>query len=185
MSIAVVTGDQLERRRVTQIADLAQLVPGLTFQPSDFGSPVFTIRGVGQKDNAVAVTPTVSIYVDEVPIPFSVMSLGAAFDVERVEVLKGPQGTLFGQNSTGGAINFIAAKPTSYLDAAVSASYGRFDEVDAQGYLSGPLSETVCGAHRYTYRTEGRVATKPDPPWGRAREAQLQHRAPASGLDAL
>lgn len=154
MSITAVSGEQLERRGVTNIADLAKVVPGLTFQSGDFGSPIYTIRGVGQKDNGVAVFPTVSTYIDQVVVPFSVETLGTAFDLERVEVLKGPQGTLFGQNSTGGAINFIAAKPTKSFAAGLQTTYGRFGQFDAQGYISGPLADTLSA--RIAIKTEQR-----------------------------
>src|SRR3546814_15914890 len=68
----------------------------------------------------------------------------ASRDLERVEVLKGPHGILFGQNSTGGAINYIAAKPTRELEAGFSASYGRFDTFDGEAYISGPVSDTIA-----------------------------------------
>ncbi len=71
------------------------------------------------------------------------MSRGAVFDLECVEVLKGPQGTLFGQNSTGGAVNFIAAKPTRDFEAGIRLDYGRFDQIDAEAYVSGPISNTL------------------------------------------
>jgi outer membrane receptor protein involved in Fe transport len=71
------------------------------------------------------------------------MAEGAMLDLDRVEVLKGPQGTLFGENSTGGAINYIAAKPTEALKAGGDLSYGRFNDVDLQGFISGPIADTV------------------------------------------
>src|SRR3546814_20833585 len=96
--------------------------------------------------------PDVSVYLDQVPLPFPTLTSLTAFDLDRLEVLKGPQGTLFGQNSTGGAINYIAAKPTSDLSAGGSLSYGRFDTVELEGFLSGPLTNTL------RVRLAGRVA---------------------------
>ena len=154
MSITAVTGGQLEKQGITRVDDLAKVAPGFTYQPSDYGTPVYSIRGIGFKSDSVAVAPTVSVYVDQVPLPYSVMTPGAAFDLERVEILKGPQGTLFGENSTGGAINFVAAKPTDHLEAGVGLTYGRFNEADAQGFISGPLTDTLSG--RIALRTEQR-----------------------------
>jgi outer membrane receptor protein involved in Fe transport len=82
------------------------------------------------------------------------MTEGASLDLERVEVLKGPQGTLFGQNSTGGAVNYIAAKPTRHLSAGVDATYGRYNQTDISGFVSGPLSDTL--RVRVAARHEGR-----------------------------
>ena len=154
LSITAVTGDQLTRQGVTNPAQLERIVPGLTFTSSAYSAPVYTIRGIGSYDEAIGISPTVSIYVDQVPLPFSRMTQGAALDLERVEVLKGPQGTLFGQNSTGGAINYLPARPTSDFRAGVELTYGRFNEVDASGFISGPLAEGVSA--RLAVRTEQR-----------------------------
>ena len=86
---------------------------------------------------------SVAIYVDEVPLTYPVTTQGASFDLERLEVLKGPQGTLYGQNATGGAINYIASKPTDEFSAGVSGTIGRFKRGNVEGYVSGPLGSTV------------------------------------------
>ncbi len=153
MSITAANGAQLLSRGVTSTDDLGKLVPGFSFQKSNYGLPVYFIRGVGFFDTTLGVSPAVTVYTDQIPLPFSPMSRGAVLDLERVEVLKGPQGTLFGQNSTGGAINYIAAKPTRQLEMGTTLTIGRFNEVDAEAYVSGPLSDTlsfrIAGRHEY------------------------------------
>ncbi len=154
LSITAVSGDSLVRRGVTGAADLERVVTGFSYQPSPYGVPVFAIRGVGFFETSLAVAPTVTVYLDQVPLPFLAMTPGVAFDLERVEALKGPQGTLFGQNSTGGAINYIAAKPTKTFQVGVNAGYGRFNQFDADAFVSGPISETF--AARLAVRSEQR-----------------------------
>ncbi|MBZ9646904.1 TonB-dependent receptor [Sphingobium sp. 3R8] len=143
MSITAATAQDLSLRQVRDVQDLVKIVPGLTYQPSPYGTPVYTIRGIGLYDNGLASSPAVSIYVDEVPLSFPAMTDGAALDVERVEVLKGPQGTLFGQNATGGAINYIAAKPTSAFAAGGSISYERFNRFEGTAFISGPITDRL------------------------------------------
>lgn len=143
MSIAVATGDDLAARGVSQPRDLAKISTSFNYADSYVGSPIYTLRGVGFSDISIGGRPTVSIYVDEAPIPFAIETRGANLDLERVEVLKGPQGTLFGQNATGGAINYIAAKPTKSFAAGIDASYGRFNAWELGGFVSGPLSDTL------------------------------------------
>ncbi len=143
MSITAVSGEQLQDMGVASVADLVKVTPGLSYVESGASTPVFSLRGVGFFDTAIGARPTVSVYVDQVPLPFSIMTSGASFDLQRVEVLKGPQGTLFGQNSTGGAINYVANAPTDEFEASTKFGYGRFQAISAEGYISGPLSDTV------------------------------------------
>jgi iron complex outermembrane recepter protein len=143
MSITAATGDQLTRAGITTPADLVKIVPGFNFTQTAYATPVYTIRGVGFQESTLASSPAVSVYVDEVPLPFPIETSAAGLDVERVEVLKGPQGTLYGENSTGGAVNYIAAKPTSTPTAGLDLSYGRFNTADWQGYVSGPIGNTL------------------------------------------
>lgn len=145
LSVTAASGDQLAKQGITDTAQLTRIVPGFTFQQATYGPPVYAVRGIGFFDNSILAGPTVTTYVDQVPLPLSMMTRGASLDLERVEVLKGPQGTLFGQNSTGGAINYIAAKPTDAPKAGVSLGYGRFNEIAADAFVSGPLSDTLRG----------------------------------------
>ena len=143
LSITAVTADVLASRGVSDPSQLTKLVPGFNFNETAQESPVYTIRGVGYQDSSIAASPAVTVYVDEVPIPYSAATLGAALDVERVEVLKGPQGTLFGGNATGGAINYIAAKPSDHFTAGFSEDYGRFGTSNLTAYVGGPITDTL------------------------------------------
>jgi iron complex outermembrane recepter protein len=143
LTIQAIGAEDLAKQRITSLADIAATVPGLDYAVTQVSTPVFTLRGVGFYENALAAYPTVSVYMDEVPLQFPAMTKLSAFDLERIEVLKGPQGTLFGQNSTGGAVSYIAAKPTSEFSAGADLSYGRFDTIEANGFVSGPLSPTL------------------------------------------
>src|SRR6202012_2052570 len=90
---------------------------------------------------SLAATPAVSIYQDEVPYLYPILSKGALLDLDHAEILKGPQGTLFGQNATGGAINFDVGQPTAGFAAGLDVTDGRFDAAHIDAFLSGPLTE--------------------------------------------
>lgn len=152
LSITAASGEKLASQGVANVADLVKIVPGFNYTESAFSTPVYTLRGIGFYDTSLAAKPTVSIYQDQVPIPFSIMTRGATLDLERVEVLKGPQGTLFGSNATGGAINYIAAKPTSTFRAGLDAGVDSFGQVSGGGFISGPISDTLTA--RVAVRTE-------------------------------
>lgn len=157
-SIVAFDATMLENRNIGTPEELVQTIPGMALAPSTHGTPVFTLRGVGYNADALGVYPAVSISMDQAPMPFPVLAGHSMYDLERVEVLKGPQGTLFGQNSTGGAINYIAAKPTEALEAGFNLDYGRFNEVHGLAYISGPITENlgmrlaIDAAHRNAWQ---------------------------------
>jgi iron complex outermembrane recepter protein len=137
---------QLENFGVTKADDLEALVPGLTVTNSQpAGAPVYTIRGVGFNDFTTSASSTVGIYTDTTNIPYPIMTRGVLFDIERIEVLKGPQGDLYGRNTTAGTINFISNKPTDEFEAGIQGGYDNFETLDLEGYVSGPLTERVNG----------------------------------------
>jgi iron complex outermembrane receptor protein len=152
LGITAFSGPTLQRQGIKDVADLAAVVPGLSYSLSRADTPIYTLRGVGFNDSSLGAYSPVAVYVDEVPLPFPALTTAAGLDLERVEVLKGPQGTLFGQNTTGGAINYIAAKPTDRFEAGTNIGYGRFNDVNLDGFISGPLADTVKG--RFAFSAE-------------------------------
>jgi iron complex outermembrane receptor protein len=144
ITVNAFTGQQLKDFGFTTAEDMAMLTPGLTVnETAATGVPLYTIRGVGYQDYSTAASSTVGLYFDEVAIPYTVMSRGLMFDVERVEVLKGPQGDLYGRNTTAGQINFVSKKPTDDFEAGVNAGVGSYSTFSLEGFVSGGLSDGV------------------------------------------
>lgn len=143
LAITAISGDTLKGQQINSLADIANVVPGLSFSNSGQNTPIYTLRGVGFSESSLGAYPDVAVYLDEVPLPFPALTTLTAFDLERIEVLKGPQGTLFGNNATGGAINYVAAKPSDRFGAGVNLSYGRFNTISGEGYVTGPLGSTI------------------------------------------
>ena len=157
LAISAFSGNDLKALGVNDTRDLGNLVPGFTYGDSGYGVPVYSIRGIGFNDPSETASSTVGIYNDEFSLPFPVFSKGGNLDLSRVEILKGPQGTLYGRNTTGGLVNYIANKPTDAFAAGGSVSYGRFDALDGEGHVSGPITDTLNGriAYRGTFAGEG------------------------------
>jgi len=143
-SISVLSGKELATHNVNNVFDLQYQTPSLTVTPQ-FGSGQleFSIRGVGFEDYASNNAPTVGLYVDEVAFPIPYETDGQIFDVARVEVLRGPQGTLYGRNTTGGAINYVLNKPTQDFTGGLTVQYGRFNSALVEGYLSGSIAPNL------------------------------------------
>ncbi len=144
ITVNAFTGEQLKDLGVVTAEQVAQFTPGLTVNDTAAtGVPLYTIRGVGFQDYSTGASSTVGLYFDEVAIPYTVMSRGLVFDVQRVEVMKGPQGDLYGRNTTAGQINFVSNKPSEEVQAGFSTSYGRFGVFDLEGFATGALSESM------------------------------------------
>lgn len=144
LALSALTARELSHRGVSGIADLQRVTPSLQVEPA-FGSgqPQFRLRGLGFNDYAVNNSATVGLYVDQVALPFPVQGGGLLFDLDRVEVLRGPQGTLYGRNSTGGAVNLISKRPTASREAGAVLSFGAYGAREGEGFVNGALSSTV------------------------------------------
>lgn len=152
MAIQAVSAETLQALRVNDLRDLTTIAPSFTVAQSYQGVPTYTLRGIGFNTINLSATSTVGTYVDEVAYAYPIMNTGPVMDLERVEVLKGPQGTLYGRNTTAGLINFITAKPTDTFEGGVSADLGNYKTWNLGAHVSGPLGEGV--AARIAVRSE-------------------------------
>ena len=140
------TGESLAEAGVVQLSDLAMLTPNVQIKDVMANSiPNVTIRGIGLNDYAANNNPAAGIYVDDVYLVSPAMLSFAMFDLERVEVLKGPQGTLFGRNTTAGTLNFVSKKPGDELEGYLTLDYGNYERLLAEGAIGGPITDTLGG----------------------------------------
>jgi iron complex outermembrane receptor protein len=139
IAVTAIGGDSIEQNRISTFRDIAGRIPGLVAprQSSAQTTQTYSMRGIGEPDTFPE--PTVAVYVDDVYLGRTVGSLYDTPDLERVEVLRGPQGTLYGRNSSAGAIRFITKEPTSDPSLYVSAAYGSYDNVEVKARLNGPI----------------------------------------------
>jgi len=142
IAMTALSGDQLSDRAIGNTDDLSSAISGLqTYNYAGGGSPQFFVRGIGTADFAQNTPPTNPLYVDEIYLSSSVVSGISLFDIEGVEVLKGPQGTLFGRNTIGGAISFRTRRPTEFFEGYVKATAGSYETVGIEGAVGGPISD--------------------------------------------
>ena len=146
IALNVLTSEDLLKKGITKVNGLEYATPSLEVVPA-FGSgqPEFRLRGVGFDDYASNNSSTVGVYVDEVAYPIAAQTQGSLFDLQRTEVLYGPQGTLYGVNTTGGAINFITNKPQDTLSVGLTADLDSHNEFIGNGYITGPLADGLDG----------------------------------------
>lgn len=165
ISISAFSGKQLEALGYINAQEVTALAPGVsTIQPNGEANYAIAIRGVANSDFISNVESPVAVYVDEVYI--SQMS-GAGFllfDLERVEILRGPQGTLFGRNATGGLVHYSTVKPQDEFGGFGNVTYGRFNRVRLQGAVNMPLSDTLAlRVSAATHQGDGYVENRLDP----------------------
>lgn len=144
VAVTAVTGDQLAKRDINTVDQLTQAVPALQAQQGAGPYAGLIVRGITTTVVNVFGDPSVAVNLDQVYLARTTSVRGMFFDLDRVEVLKGPQGTLYGRNATGGAINIISRKPTFKFGGDVSAEYGAFNQFVGEGALNVPLASNVA-----------------------------------------
>ena len=152
ITISALTGDAIDELGVTDLDELSNYVPGLNIQEQSANNPGIVIRGITSDSGSAQQGPRVTLYYNGVDISRSRGSYQAIYDLERVEVIKGPQATLFGTASAVGAISLVSAKPKSGASAALTGGYGNFDATLLSGFVNLG-SDTVAGRVAFEWRT--------------------------------
>jgi len=143
IAITAFSGDQLRALGVTTASQLADFTPGVQINMEYGNAPTFTIRGVNVNDFGAGTSPAAAVYVDGIYKASSINSGPQLFDLERVEILKGPQGTLWGKNTTGGAVSVITRKPTQETEGYFQVGFGSYDRVEFEGAIGGSLTDNL------------------------------------------
>jgi iron complex outermembrane receptor protein len=145
ISVTALTADALTNLNISTATDIVRAVPSLKMNAYSSSQVVFNVRGVAQNSYGDEQEPPVAVYQDDSYSSSINLASFPVFDLARVETLRGPQGTLFGRNATGGAIQFISHKPTKELDGYVAATFGSFNQQIYEGAISGPFSDNWQG----------------------------------------
>jgi len=158
IAVDVVTGERLRENGATMLIDIAKYSPGLNIRGpfGDFGYPIITLRGVNTDGFIESLPQSTGVYADGVYISQPPMLALRLLDLERMEVLKGPQGTIYGRNTIAGAVNFISKRPTREPDGYVNLGFGRYSRASLDAAYGGPLSDTAAGrvAMKYVRQTD-------------------------------
>lgn len=144
IAVSVLGEKDLQNRSITSATDVVTAIPNIKYNAYSSSQVVFNMRGVSQNDYGDQQEPPVAVYQDDSYASSITTASFPIFDLARVEALRGPQGTLFGRNATGGAVQFISNQPTDSLDGYFSLTYGRYNQTIVEGAVSGPLGEGLA-----------------------------------------
>lgn len=158
MAVDVVPGERLREGNAAMLIDVAKYSPGLNIRGpfGDFGYPIITLRGVNTDGFIETLPQSTGVYSDGVYISQPPMLALRLLDLERMEVLKGPQGTIYGRNTIAGAVNFISKRPTQEAEGYVNVGLGRYSRSTVDAAYGGPMSDTTAGriAVKYVRQTD-------------------------------
>ena len=143
IAVTALTGDSLKNFNVTSASDLARIVPTLKMNAYSSAQVVYNIRGVSQNDYGDQQEPPVAVYQDDSYSSSINLASFPVFDLARVEVLRGPQGTLFGRNATGGAVQFISNQPSKDFGGYATVTVGRYGQIVTEAAVTGPLADNL------------------------------------------
>jgi iron complex outermembrane receptor protein len=158
IAVSALSGDELTARGALDITEIAQAIPSVTLEPSRATNTTLTafIRGVGQQDPLAGFEQGVALYLDDVYLARPQGALLDIYDVERIEVLRGPQGTLYGRNAVGGAIKYVTRRLSDDLNVRLRGAYGQYNQQDLVGTVSGAVADGFrLGATVASFQRDG------------------------------
>jgi iron complex outermembrane receptor protein len=151
LAVTALNADMLAERGMNSVASIARAVPGLNVT-EQIGQARITLRGIGVDNIATGAESSIAFNEDGVFFSRSAAALASFYDLGRIEVLRGPQGTLYGRNATGGSVNLISAAPTPTLTGYLSLTGGNYTTANSEGAISGPITDGVLG--RLSFQTQ-------------------------------
>lgn len=154
LSITAVSGREMEAARVVNFRELSAIVPSLRMEgTNNTRNTTVSLRGIGNSGNNPGIEYSVGVFLDGVYLPGLSVLQGDLVDIQAVEVLRGPQGTLYGRNTPVGAINIVTREPQSTPEAMLSAGVGNYDQIYAKGYVGGGLGEDLAARASFWARS--------------------------------
>ena len=153
IAVSVTSGEVIEQAQIRDVLDLQTVTPSLRVsQLQTSSASTFIIRGFGNGDNNFGVEPSVGVFIDGVFRSRSAGALGDLNNIQRIEVLNGPQSTLFGKNASAGVISIITREPQFDFGGSVEASYGNFNNIFVRGDVTGPITDNIAFSLDGTYQ---------------------------------
>jgi len=152
IALTIIGGSEISPSGISSISDVALKTPNLTFTQFNIGEPQLFLRGLGTTIDSAGADPTVSVFIDDVYVGRSAGATSDLYDLERIEVLRGPQGTLYGRNVTGGAISIVTKRPSNEFEAKLGVTVGNYGLTVLRGLVDGPIGDNLAGNLSFSKR---------------------------------
>lgn len=153
VSVTAMTSDYMIKQRIETPDDVIQFTPGATFVGFNKTQPEYSIRGISSRTEGSSLESAILTVIDDVPISKDIFKNPAMFDMQRVEVLRGPQGTSFGRNASAGLVHLVTQRPTFDLDGRVTIGAGSHERFETDGFVNAPLSDKLAARVAYNFDT--------------------------------
>lgn len=150
ISVTAIPGESIQEGEIMSIQDVASITPNFTVTQFNIGEPQYFIRGIGSTNDSAGSDPAVGTFIDDVYIGRTGGASMDLYDLERIEVLRGPQGTLFGKNVVGGAVSIYTLKPSQDFSAKLGATVGNYGQHIYRGLVTGGLTDTIAGKFSFS-----------------------------------